>query len=97
MADVGSGDIDLANLIRWLLWLGDMDVGINSLRINLFVTWVLVGKGIWVVLEESALDIFVCIIILSKLDYFLKICREDSAFGIVLSYGWFYRNHWFVP
>ena len=39
------------------------------------------------VLEESALDIFVCIIILSKLDYFLKICREDAAFGIVLSYG----------
>ena len=84
MVEVGIGEIDLANLIWWLLWLGDMDSGIDLLRMILFVMLVLVGKLIWAVLEESVLDMFICIILLSKLNCFLMICKKDAGFKIFL-------------
>ena len=41
---------------------------------------VLVGKCIWAELEESALDMVVCIILLFEVDYFLLIGRGDAGF-----------------
>ena len=80
MVDVGSGEIDLDNLIWWLLWLGDMDGGIELLRIILFFMLVLVGKCIWAELEESALGMVVCIILLFKVDFVWLIGRGDAGF-----------------
>ena len=56
---VGVGDIDFANLILLLVWLGVMEMGISVLWFVLFDMLVLFVECIWLLQLESGLNLIV--------------------------------------
>ena len=63
---------------------GYIEGWISLLRMILFIMLVLFIKCILAVREESERNIIGCIILVSKFDCFLMICREDTDFRIFL-------------
>ena len=92
---VGVEDIDFANFILLVEWLGVMEIGISVLWFVLFDMFVLFVEYIRLLPLESELKILVCRNVLSKLDSFFVICSVGAGFRNVFVCFFIGRKHFF--